>query len=56
MKLRVRWHDGYLETFTEVVDWRMGSDTLWILHVGGRSEYIPLRSVRHVDFWAEAGE
>ena len=30
MKLEVRWLDGYLEIFENVVDWRAGYATLWV--------------------------
>ena len=29
-KVIVRWWDGYIETFRDVVDWRAGADLLWI--------------------------
>ncbi len=43
--VNVRWHDGYLESFT-CQDVRFGCDLLWMrLHDGG-NRHIPLRQVR----------
>ena len=56
MKITVRWHDGYRETFADIIDWRAGIATLWLKHESGRSEWIPLISVRHFDFDEEAGQ
>lgn len=55
MKLEVRWHDGYLETFSDIIDWRCGHATLWIKHLDGRQEWIPLiGNVRRFSFDEEA--
>jgi hypothetical protein len=55
MILEVRWFDGYLETFDDIIDWRAGGHTLWIKHSNGRDEWIPLiGSVRRFSFSAEA--
>lgn len=53
MKLEVRWHDGYLETFLDIIDWRCGYATLWLKHESGRQEWIPLLSVRRFSFDSE---
>ncbi len=50
MILEVRWHDGYLERFGDVIRWRCGCATLYIEHVNGRKEWIPLMSVRRFAF------
>lgn len=54
MRLEVRWHDGYLETFLDIVDWRCGFATLWLEHADGKQEWIPLASVRRFAFDVEA--
>jgi hypothetical protein len=45
IKINVRWHDGYLETF-EATECRFGSDLLWFRQTNGQNRHIPLRSVR----------
>jgi hypothetical protein len=52
-KLEVRWHDGYLERFHDVENWRCGYSTLWIKHITGEEEWIPLVSVRRFSFSKE---
>lgn len=44
-KVIVRWWDGYLQVFEDVVEWRAGSDLLWIGQTD-RALHIPLRQVR----------
>lgn len=41
----VRWHDGYIETFT-ATEVRAGCDLLWMRLLDGKNRNIPLRSVR----------
>jgi hypothetical protein len=53
MKLEVRWLDGYLERFDDIINWRAGGSTLWIKHADGVPEWIPLISVRRFKFEKE---
>lgn len=45
MKIIVRWWDGYLQVFDDVVEWRAGAYLLWIRQ-DGRTRHIPLSQVR----------
>lgn len=56
MLISVRWFDGYLETFTDVVDTRSGSDLLWIRLSDGKNRNIPLRHVRWFSIYPESHE
>ena len=42
----VRWRDGYIETFSNVDEWRAGADLLWLKLNDGHHRHIPLREVR----------
>ena len=53
IEIEVRWHDGYLERFSDIVKWRCGNATLWLRHENGRQEWIPLVSVRRFSFSEE---
>jgi len=53
IEIEVRWHDGYLERFPNVVQWRCGNATLWMNHASGKQEWIPLMSVRRFTFSEE---
>lgn len=44
-EVNVRWHDGYLETFT-ATEVRFGCDLLWLRLDNGTNRHIPLRTVR----------
>lgn len=43
--VNVRWFDGYLETF-EVVNFRSGSDYIWVELSNGSNRWIPVQYVR----------
>ena len=45
IRVYVRWHDGYLESF-RCDEVRHGADLLWLLLPSGKNRHIPLRSVR----------
>jgi len=46
MKIIVRWWDGYLQAFDDVVEWRAGAYLLWIRQTDDRTRHIPLFQVR----------
>jgi hypothetical protein len=53
IEIEVRWNDGYLEKFSDIVKWRCGNYTLYIKHENGIQEWIPLISVRRFKFTSE---
>ena len=53
MKLTVRWWDGYIEVFKNVVEWRAGAYLLWLKYNNYETgntiacyRHIPLSQVR----------
>ena len=46
--LEVRWHDDYMKRFSDITAWHCGHATLWIMHISGKQEWIPLASVRRI--------
>lgn len=53
--VKVRWCDGYLQTF-EADEVRFGSDLLWMRLSDGEYRHIPLRSIRWVSCDPESHE
>ena len=45
MKIIVRWWDGYLQVFDNVIEWRAGAYLLWIKKEK-ETRHIPLLQVR----------
>ena len=46
MQVIVRWWDGYVEVFDNVVEWRAGAYLLWVKLSRGKTRHIPLQQVR----------
>ena len=46
MQIIVRWWDGYVQIFNNVVEWRAGAYLLWIKMGRGKTRHIPLQQVR----------
>ena len=46
MQVIVRWWDGYVQIFDNVVEWRAGAYLLWVKFGGGHTRHIPLQQVR----------
>jgi hypothetical protein len=44
--ITVRWFDGYLETFSNVHEHRIGVNLLWLEFGNNKNRHIPLDQVR----------
>lgn len=52
--VEVRWFDGYLETFENVIEVRFGGYLLWMKFYNGQNRHIPLSQVRWYALYPES--